>query len=130
MKKWSVVIGVAVLSCAFILYFNAQAADTPEKGIVIGEVIEMTSYVMLGGDSENYPATAKSRAEHGFPLAIIEEETGELWIPAYRHSAPASHLKLANPQLTELVGKVAVLQGLKYRGDKMNVIRFSVASEY
>lgn len=130
MKKWAVAGALAVVACVAVALVNAQAEPKPEKGMVIGEVVELTAYAMKGPDAEDYLETAKDRAEHGFQLAIIEEDTGKLWFPAYRHSAPASHLKLPNPYLMELVGKKAVLQGIKYETKKINVIRFSVASEY
>ena len=134
MKKWSLGLGVLALSCGFLFLVSMQeraGADvTPEKGMIIGEVVELTAYAMIGSDSEDYLKTAMSRAEHGFPVAVIEEDTGKLWIPAYRHSAPASHLELANKHLVDLIGKKAVFQGLKYEYNGINVIRFSVASEY
>lgn len=134
MKKWSLGLGVLAMSCGALFLVSMQekagAAIKPEKGMVIGEVIEMTAYAMHGSDSEDYLKTAQDRAENGFPIAIIEEDTGKLWIPAYRHSAPASHLEVANKHLADLIGKKAVFQGLKYTYNGINVIRFSVASEY
>lgn len=134
MKKWSLGLGVLAMSCAVLFLVSLQenaGADTKfVKGMLIGEVVELTAYAMKGKDSEDYLKTAQTRAEHGFPVAIIEEETGELWFPAYRKSAPASHLEVANKRLLEFIGKKSVFQGQKYQHNGINVIRFSVVDEY
>ena len=70
------------------------------------------------------------RAEHGFPVGLIEEETGELFICVFRNPAPASSMETANKRLTPLMGKKVVLQGLVYRSDSFNLIRIGTLSEY
>jgi len=72
----------------------------------------------------------RARIEEGFPVGIIEEETGEVWIAVFRDPAPASHLDTANEHLLPYAGKKTVVQGLKYRADGVNVVRVGVASEY
>lgn len=127
MKKALFAICVIALVIGTIVRVDAQAEG--EKGMIVGTVVELTTYAMTGDHSANV-AAAKARAEEGFPVAIIEEETNEVWILAYRNAAPASHLEVPNDHVAELIGQMAVVQGLKYTKDNVNVIRFSVIAEY
>ena len=127
MKKGLMTVAAFALIAVSIVQVNAAAK--PEKGILVGTVVELTTYAMTGDHAGNVD-TAKDRAEKGFPVALIEEETNKIWILAYRNSAPASHLELGNKKAAEYVGQMVVLQGLKYTKDDVNVIRFSTISEY
>jgi hypothetical protein len=132
MKKTLVALAVvAVLGTATFAVVSAQDdGPAPEKGMVIGLAVELSTYAMKDMGSEDSIAAMKVRAEQGFPIGIVEEETGSLWIPVYRHTAPASPMQTANTQLTPLLGKVIAMQGLKYRQGEVNVIRFNLVSEY
>ena len=129
MKKWGALALIAIVAVSTAAVVSAQGAK-PEKGIIVGTAVELTTYAMKGGVSEENVEAMVSRSEQGFPVAIIEEETGAIWIPVYRHSAPASHMQLANEHLTPLMGKMVAMQGLKYKHGDVNVIRFSLVSEY
>ncbi len=129
MNKWLIVGGMAVTVFAAMAYGFAQETPKPEKGVLVGDAIEITTYAMKG-HGEEHVAGAKSRAEHGFPVGILEEETGEIWVLAYRNTAPASHLETANKVMAPYIGQKVVVQGLKYRAKGVNVIRVSVVSEY
>ena len=117
---------VAILATAIV---NVNAATKPEKGLLIGTIVDLTTLAMTG-DIEGNLETAKNRAEHGFPVALIEDETGTVWILVYRNSAPASHLQVANKFVQEYMGMQVVMQGLKYKNNGVNVIRFTTISEY
>ncbi|MFP6582958.1 MAG: hypothetical protein VCD00_10455 [Candidatus Hydrogenedentota bacterium] len=121
----TLVIGVA-LSLGVM---QANAGSQGEKGIVIGDAIELST-VGMKGLSADVIDEMKSRAGQGFPVGIIEEETGVLWICTYRSSAPASGIQPANEALAEYIGTKVVVQGLKYQNSGVNVIRFSNVSEY
>ena len=129
MKKWLIIVGVAVSLFAAMTLGYAQGGATPEKGILVGTVIEISSYAMKGLGEEHMEG-ARHRAEKGFPVGILEEETGELWVCVYRNTAPASHLETSNKVLAPYVGMKVATQGLKYRAKGVNVIRVSVISEY
>ena len=109
--------------------FAQDAAPKGEKGIIVGDIIELGTYGMQGYTPE-LVAAHKARIEEGFPVGILEDETGEVWIAVYRNNAPASHLELANKHVAEYVGKKVTVQGLKYKAKGANVIRLSVVSEY
>ena len=96
---------------------------------MVGNAIEITTYAMKGL-GEEHAAGGRQRAEHGFPVGILEEETGEIWVCVYRNTAPASHLETANKVMAPFIGQKVVVQGLKYRAKGVNVIRVSVISEY
>ena len=129
MNKWLIFAGVTVTFFAAMAYGFAQDAQKPEKGILVGDAIEITTYAMKGL-AEEHAAGGRQRAERGFPVGILEEETGEIWVCVYRNTAPASHLETANKVMAPYIGQKVVVQGLKYRAKGVNVIRVSVISEY
>lgn len=129
MNKWIIIVGVALTVFAGMAFVSAQEAPKPEKGVLVGDAIEITTYAMKG-HSEEQAAGAKQRAERGFPVGILEDETGEIWVCVYRNTAPASHLETANKVMAPYIGQKVVVQGLKYRANGVNVIRVSVISEY
>jgi hypothetical protein len=128
--------GIAVLATALVLtlgisWLNSADAQAKkgEKGFIVGTVIDLATYGMKG-QIEEVAEAHKNRVEHGFPVGILEEETGEIWICVFRNSAPASHLELGNKKLAEFAAMKVVCQGLKYQSKNINVIRFSTVSEY
>lgn len=116
---------VAVLLVSMTFVVSGEPAQ-PEKGILIGTAIELSTYAMQGNNAESMVF----RAENGFPVGLIEEETGELFICVFRNPAPASSMETANKRMTPLMGKKVVLQGLVYRSDSFNLIRIGTLSEY
>ncbi len=116
---------VAVLLVSMTFVVSGESAQ-PEKGILIGTAIELSTYAMQGNNAESMVF----RAENGFPVGLIEEETGELFICVFRNPAPASSMETANKRMTPLMGKKVVLQGLVYRSDSFNLIRIGTLSEY
>lgn len=129
MKKWLVIVGVTVSVLAAFAMSHAEDGATPVKGVLVGNVIEISTFAMKG-TGEDAIEGAKHRAETGFPVGILEDETGTLWVATYRHTAPASHLETANKILAPYVGMKVAAQGLKYSLDGVNVVRLSVVSEY
>ena len=129
MKKWLVIAVVAVTVFSAMAVGYAEGGAKPEKGIIVGNVIEITTYAMKGLGEDTVEG-AKHRAETGFPVGILEDGTGIVWIATYRHTAPASHLETANELLAEYVGMKVAAQGLKYTQKGANVVRLSVVSEY
>lgn len=117
-----------------VAYVNAQEAATdkpkPKKGFIVGEVVSLAHYAMEGTHGEEAADAMKYEIEKGFPIGIIEEETGDVWIAVYRDNAPASVLEAANKHLIDLVGMKATVQGLMYDAGNVKVIRVSLASEY
>ena len=133
MRKSIALVTLGVLGTIFVFggaaYVNAQAAK-PEKGVIVGLAVEISTYVMKGPEADGFSETCTSRSEQDFPVAIIEEETGDVYFCIYRDPAPASHTVKANKILTEYMGQKVVVQGLKYKRNGINLIRVSVISEY
>jgi len=129
MKKVAVIVGFVAVLAMSVVVVNSQAQAKPEKGMVIGDVVELSTYA-IKGPGEGSTETYKTRSEQGFPVGIVEDETGDVWICVYRSPAPASHLETANKHLQDYMGKKVVVQGLKYQTKGLNVIRFSAISEY
>jgi len=128
--------GIAVFATALVLtlgmtWYNAAEAQAKkgQKGFIVGTVIDLATYGMKG-QIEEVAAAHKTRIEQGFPVGILEDETGEIWVCVFRNSAPASHLETGNHKLEEFAAKKVVCQGLKYESKNLNVIRFSTVSEY
>lgn len=129
-NKYAILVAcAAMVLTAGAWVFAQDAAPKGEKGIIVGDIIELGTYAMQGNTPELVPAH-KARIEEGFPVGILEDETGEIWVAVYRNNAPASHLELANKHLAEYVGKKVTVQGLKYKAKGVSVIRVSVISEY
>lgn len=112
-----------------VAYVSAGEAPVAVKGIIVGDVIDITTYAMKGQSGDNTEAY-KSRAGLGFPVGIVEEETGRVYICVYRNPAPASGLQLANNVLAPYMGMKVAAQGLKFHADGVNLLRLSVISEY
>jgi len=126
----------SILIAAFIIgvgslagLANVQADSSGQKGFIVGHVIEISTYGMKGG-IEGLEKAMENRAEQGFPVGIIEEDTGKLWVCVYRNSAPASGLETANAALKDYIAQKVIAQGLKFEHNGVNVIRFSNISEY
>ncbi len=114
-----------------VAFVSAQT-DTPKgvKGIIVGEVVDLATYAMKGerGDAAR-DAGVHNTGKH-FPVGIIEEETGDVYIAVYRNPAPASSMNLANPILKEYMNKKVAAQGILYKAPGLNFIRLSIVGEY
>ncbi len=131
MKKWAFgTMAVAVVMLGTVAYVQAADEVKGERGVIVGTAISIADYGMTGAAGEDAIESATFHAEQGFPVGILEEETGEVWIAVWRDSAPASHLETANEQMKPLMGKMVTASGLLYRQDGVNVIRMSLISEY
>ena len=128
MKKSLIAIAL-ISSIGTVAYVAAEAVATPEKGIVVGTAIEISTYATQGM-SEKDVAAMVARCEQGFPVGILDEATGDVWICIFRNNAPASALETGNKHLQEFMGKKVSAQGLKYKAKGVNVMRVAVVSEY
>jgi hypothetical protein len=129
-RKYWVLCACAVAILSAETWALAQdAAPKGEKGVIVGDIVDLGTYAMQGNMPE-LQAAHKARIADGFPVGLVEEGTGDVWVCVYRNNAPASHLELANKYVGEFVGKKVTVQGLKYKAKGVNVIRISVISEY
>lgn len=109
---------------------SANEAPKAEKSVVVGRVVDIATYAMKGSYAEEHTAAFKNRAELGFPVAIVDDETNEVYVAVFRTPAPAAPLETANEILMPLMGKKVAAQGMVYRAPGVNLIRLSVVSEY
>ena len=112
-----------------VAYVSAGEAPEATKGIIVGDVIDITTYAMKGHSEDNIEAY-KNRGGLGFPVGILEDETKRVYICVYRNPAPASGLQLANDVLAPYMGMKVAAQGLKYHAKGVNLLRLSIISEY
>lgn len=129
MKYLTLMFVLAVSFFTAVAYVSAGTAPKAEKGVLIGQVVDITTYATKGLGEENVEAF-KNRAELGFPVGIVEEETGRVYICVYRNPAPASGLEMANKVLAPYMGMKVAAQGLKYHAEGVNLLRLSIISEY
>lgn len=123
----TIVLGASIF--ALVAHVLAGTAPKGEKGVLVGEVVDIATYATKGLGEENV-AAFKNRAELGFPVGIIEEETGRVYICVYRNPAPASGLETANDALAPYMGMKVAAQGLKYHAKGVNLLQLGVISEY
>jgi len=109
---------------------KSKSSAEPEKGMVVGEVIDIASFAMKGNRGAEYVDAGQSRASKGFPIGVLEEETGDVWLCVYKNPAPASSLETANKVLSPYMGKKVVVQGMKHRKNGVNLIRIAIVGEY
>ena len=130
MKKMHVF--VAAILVLFVAWAFTAPAGAPksEEGMIIGEVIDIAGYGMFGRLGKEHIEAGKYRASHGFPVGILEQETGDIWIALYRLPVPAAGIQTANAILTPHMGTTVVAQGVKYRTNGLTLIRLSLVSEY
>ena len=72
MKK--AVMGMAVAALALFVMVNygyAGAAKKGEKGMIIGEVIEIVSYVMKGDHGPDHVNVGQSRSSQGWSTEFV-----------------------------------------------------------
>lgn len=124
---FGIAIGVGLGLTLGVMRVNAGVEE--EKGLVIGHAIEISTYITKGLSPETIEEM-KNRTEQGFPVAIIEQDTNELWICIYRNNAPASGLEPGNQKMQEFMGMEVVAQGIKYTENGVNLMRFGNISEY
>ena len=131
MKKWIAgAIMAIVVTGSMAGVFAAIDPTKPVKGVIVGDVIELSTYAMKGHGTEETIAGGTNRAEQGFPVAILEQETGDIFIAVYKNNAPASHMEKANKILSELVGQKVTAVGQIYRAPGINLIQIRFVSEY
>ncbi len=128
MKKTIIALSVlAVVTLVSVSLVSAQ--DKAEKKLIIGDVIELSTFAMNIQTDDPAEAT-RSRLEQGFPAGILEDETGDVYVAIYKNPAPASVLERGNEHLIEYAGKKVVANGLVYERNGIKVIRMSLVSEY
>lgn len=120
---------LALAGTASMTVVSAQNESKAEKKLIIGDVIELSTFAMKD-EEEDLTGATRSRLEQGFPAAIVEDETGDVYVAVYKNPAPASKLERGNEHLLEFVGKKVVANGLVYERNGIKVIRMSLVSEY
>lgn len=130
-SRWFATSLAAIIVVGAIGYYSAaaKAKTEPVNGTIVGEVIDISDYAMYGRRGSEHAQSGSYRAEKGFPVAILEEETGEVWVAVYRLPVPAAGLQTANSVLGPLMGKQVVAQGLLYRAPGVNLIRIALVRE-
>jgi len=130
MKKIACIALAFAVAAGVMTHVNAEVKVEQEKGIVVGEVIDLVNYAMYGRMGEDHVEECNYRAENGFPLGVLEEETGTVYVAVFRLPVPAAGLQTANAALTPYMGQKVVVQGLKFHAPGLDMIRVSAIGEY
>lgn len=130
MKKTICIIIAFVMVGGVATHVLAEVKVQQEKGVLVGEVIDLVNYAMYGRIGQEHIEESNYRAENGFPIGILEEKTGKVYVAVYRIPVPAAGLMTANTTLTPYMGKKVVVQGIKYNAPGLNMIRISAIGEY
>lgn len=130
MKKFTLALVVAAMVFGGTAYVAVGGTPKAEDGMIVGVVIDIVDYGMHGRIGEEHVESGTYRAEHGFPIGILEDETGKVYVAVYRLPVPAAGLQTANKVLVPFMGKKIVAQGLIYRAQGVNVVRLALAKEY
>ena len=133
MKSLGLVGATAVMAVCVVAYVSATPGNAdakPEEGMVVGEVIDIGNYAMKGLRGEENAAAGRYRSDLGFPIGILEDETGRVYVALYRLPVPAAGVQTGNTVLSPYMGKKVVAQGTKYHAGGVNVLRISLVTEY
>lgn len=130
MRKVACLALAFALAASVITHVNAEVKVEQEKGVIVGEVIDLVNYAMHGRMGEEHIEECNYRAENGFPIGVLEEETGKVYVAVFRLPVPAAGLQTANKTLTPFMGKKVAVQGLKFHAPGLNMIRVSAIGEY
>ena len=124
-KKWVLLLILVAVALGGVVY----SQGLPKRSTVMGEVIDIAGYTMKGAMGEEHAEAGQFRAENGFPVGILEDESGAVYVALYRNPAPASSLETANKILAPLMGKKVVAQGRVYKKEGIQSIEIAVVSE-
>jgi hypothetical protein len=121
---------VVIGTMTYVVSANGLPAPQAEKGFIVGEVIDLVNYGMFGRSGEEHREAGLFRAEAGFPVGILQADTGKVFVAVYRVPVPAAGMQTANHVLAPYMGQKVTVQGLLYRSTELNMIRISVITEY
>jgi hypothetical protein len=102
----------------------AGARDVPKAELISGEVISLSNYLMRGlTGEENAVSGVFQSEERGLPVAILDQENGELYIAVGKNATSP------NPKLLPLMGKMVNAQGPVYRRHGVQLIEIQIVAE-
>lgn len=127
MKRW---IGGGLIALVVLTGTYLATAQPKKKQMVVGVVIDVIDYGRKGWQGEEHAESGKYHVDKGFPVGILEDETGTIYIACYKNPAPASGLETANKMLSSYIGKKVTAQGRVYKQGGLSVIELAIVGEY
>ena len=119
-----VLVPAAVLFAALTIAAGLGAIDTPAKRMVSGEVVSLYAYVAQGRSGPDQREIGTFQVEkHGLPLAIVEKETGEIYVAVGK--GPSS----VTTKLVPLMGLQVNALGPVWEKAGLKLIEVEVVSE-
>ena len=109
--------GILSLAAATLLAAGAiaQGHHHGAEKTFVGHVVDVACYVSHGSIGESHRECAETCAKAGIPLAILDQQTGTLYLPlATSHHEPANEELMAFVEKdVRVTGTVAEKDGLK-----------------
>ncbi|MEK9137892.1 MAG: hypothetical protein AAB393_12275 [Bacteroidota bacterium] len=97
---------------AFALVGSALGQTTKKESTIIGDVVDIKSYVAYGmkADNPDRKATAEASMKTGNPLGIVEKGTGKIYVVVM-----AQQNENANEKLKDYLGLHVYVKGLVHK---------------
>ncbi len=95
-----------------VIASNVFGQTTKKESTIIGEVVDIKSYIAFGmkADNADRKAAAEASMNAGNPLGILEKGTGKIYIVVI-----AQQTENANGKLKDYLGVRVYAKGLVYR---------------
>ena len=112
--------GIVSLAAAAMLAVVVAVAQEHHHGAektFVGHVVDVACYVSHGSIGESHRECAETCAKAGIPLAILDQETGTLYLPLAK-----SHHEPANKELMAFIEKDVRITGVVTEKDGLITI--------
>ena len=71
MKRWTIAVIASLIVMIGAVYVTTKAQAAPKKTMLMGEVIDITTYAMKGIRGEQMTKEGTFRVENGFPACLL-----------------------------------------------------------
>ena len=106
-----------VVAALFLQVGVAQDHHHAEEKTIVGHVVDVACYVSHGDMGEAHRQCAETCAKAGIPLAILDQQSGTLYLPLAKN-----HHEAANKELLAYVEKDVRVTGAVSEKDGMKTI--------
>ena len=113
---------VVLIACFLIVAVTAFGQTTKKESTIIGDVIDVKSFVAYGmkADNPDRKAAAQASVQAGNPLGVLEKGTGKIYLVV-----GASQSENANLKLMDYLGLRVYVKGVVHRKNAIQLIVMS-----
>ena len=104
----AVVFSLMLAGMAVVVPTPARAAD-----VVVGEILDLACYIPKGAKGPSHARCAKTCAEHGMPLGLLDDE-GKVYLLYPKHGKEKAFdaVKVLAAERARITGKISVRAGI------------------